>query len=36
MNQINPKVDAPKQSKTRVARIEKSIQRIFEGKGFND
>lgn len=27
---------APKQSKTRVARIEKSIQRIFEGKGLND
>jgi uncharacterized protein YdeI (YjbR/CyaY-like superfamily) len=27
---------APKQSKTKVARIEKSIQRIFEGKGLND
>jgi uncharacterized protein YdeI (YjbR/CyaY-like superfamily) len=27
---------APKQSKTRVGRIEKSIQRIFEGKGVND
>lgn len=27
---------APKQSKTRVARIEKSIQRIFVGKGLND
>ena len=27
---------APKQSKTRVGRIEKSIQRIFEGKGLND
>ena len=27
---------APKQSKTRVARIEKSIQPIFNGKGLND
>jgi uncharacterized protein YdeI (YjbR/CyaY-like superfamily) len=27
---------APKQSKTRVARIEKSIQPIFDGKGLND
>ncbi len=27
---------APKQSKTRVARIEKSIQQIFEGKGLMD
>ncbi len=27
---------APKQSKTRVARVEKSIQRIFEGKGLKD
>lgn len=27
---------APKQSKTRVARIEKSMQQIFEGKGLND
>lgn len=27
---------APKQSKTKVARIDKSIQRIFEGKGLND
>jgi uncharacterized protein YdeI (YjbR/CyaY-like superfamily) len=27
---------APKQSKTRVARIEKSIQQILDGKGLND
>ncbi|MDA3846544.1 MAG: YdeI/OmpD-associated family protein [Vallitaleaceae bacterium] len=27
---------APKQSKTRVARIEKYTQQIFEGKGLND
>ena len=27
---------SPKQSKTRVARVEKSIQQIFEGKGLND
>ncbi|HSM26186.1 MAG TPA: YdeI family protein [Anaerolineaceae bacterium] len=27
---------SPKQSKTKVARIEKTIQRIFEGKGLND
>lgn len=27
---------APKQSKTRVGRIEKSIQPIFDGKGLND
>ncbi len=27
---------APKQSKTRVARIEKAIPHIFEGKGLND
>ena len=27
---------APKQSKTRVTRIEKSIQQIFDGKGLND
>jgi uncharacterized protein YdeI (YjbR/CyaY-like superfamily) len=27
---------APKQSKTRVARIEKSIQPIFDRKGLND
>lgn len=27
---------APKQSKTRVARIEKSMPRIFAGKGFNE
>lgn len=27
---------APKQSKTRVARIEKSVQPIFDGKGLND
>jgi len=27
---------APKQSKTRLARIEKSMQQIFEGKGLND
>ncbi|MBE0684477.1 MAG: YdeI/OmpD-associated family protein [Anaerolineaceae bacterium] len=27
---------APKQSKTRLARIEKSIQHIFDGKGLND
>jgi len=27
---------APKQSKTREARIEKCVQKIFKGKGFND
>ena len=27
---------SPKQSKTRVARVEKSIQQIFDGKGLND
>ncbi len=27
---------SPKQSKTRLARVEKSIQQIFEGKGLND
>ena len=27
---------APKQSKTREARIEKNLPRIFEGKGLND
>lgn len=26
----------PKQSKTRVARVEKYMQQIFEGKGLND
>ena len=27
---------APKQSKTRTARVEKNMQKIFEGKGLND
>jgi uncharacterized protein YdeI (YjbR/CyaY-like superfamily) len=27
---------APKQSKTRESRVEKSVQRILEGKGLND
>jgi uncharacterized protein YdeI (YjbR/CyaY-like superfamily) len=27
---------APKQSKTRVSRVEKSIQQILNGKGLND